>query len=126
MNYRNMTNDELLNAAEAARLRNDNPLLTELAARLDIARDEIELAEYLEDECGVTTLEELKYWAKQSDEAEERAERLVDLVREALEPLELLGYADPEDLNGWDAGDLYRVRDTAARIDNELDAWEQR
>ena len=37
MNYRNMTNDELVNAAEAARLRNDNPLLTELAARLEAA-----------------------------------------------------------------------------------------
>jgi len=37
MNYRNMTNDELVNAAEAARLRDDNPLLTELAARLEAA-----------------------------------------------------------------------------------------
>lgn len=37
MNYRNMTNDELVNAAEAARLRNDNPLLTELATRLEAA-----------------------------------------------------------------------------------------
>ena len=39
MNYRNMTNDELVNAAEAARLRNDNPLLTELVARLEAAED---------------------------------------------------------------------------------------
>ena len=44
MNYRNMTNNELVNAAEATRLRDDNPLLTELAARLEAAEDALDAA----------------------------------------------------------------------------------